>query len=161
LPALVVLLVMLVAGPIGAYMPVSALAAALIITAYNMIDKAEIRRILRGAPGDAIIMIVTFLGTLFLNLDFAVLSRHPAVLRPLPHAHQRAARPGRRARQRLTATSPTGPTRPSAPNWALSRFRATSTSARSTTLRRQFCTNWRRYPASALSAHPHAPRQPD
>ncbi len=71
--ALVVLLVMLVAGPIGAYLPVSALAAALIITAYNMLDRAEIRRILRGAPGDAIIMVVTFLGTLFLNLDFAVL----------------------------------------------------------------------------------------
>ena len=71
--ALVVLLVMLVAGPIGAYLPVSALAAALIITAYNMLDRAEIWRILRGAPGDAIIMVVTFLGTLFLNLDFAVL----------------------------------------------------------------------------------------
>jgi len=71
--ALVVLLVMLVAGPIGEYMPVSAIAAALIVTAYNMLDKAEIRRILRGAPGDAIIMVVTFLGTLFLNLDFAVL----------------------------------------------------------------------------------------
>ena len=71
--SLVVLLVMLVAGPIGAYLPVSALAAALIITAYNMLDQAEIRRILRGAPGDAIIMVVTFLGTLFLNLDFAVL----------------------------------------------------------------------------------------
>ena len=71
--ALLVLLVMLVAGPVGNYLPVSAIAAALIITAYNMIDKAEIARILRGAPGDAIIMVVTFLGTLFLNLDFAVL----------------------------------------------------------------------------------------
>lgn len=71
---LVVLLAMFTVGPVGAYMPVSALAAALIITAYNMIDKAEIRRILQGAPGDAIIMIVTFLGTLFLDLDFAVLS---------------------------------------------------------------------------------------
>ena len=38
-----------------------------------MLDRAEIWRILRGAPGDAIIMVVTFLGTLFLNLDFAVL----------------------------------------------------------------------------------------
>jgi SulP family sulfate permease len=71
--SLFVLLVMLTVGPIGNYMPVSALAAALIVTAYNMIDRAEIRRILRGAPGDAIIMVVTFLGTLFLNLDFAVL----------------------------------------------------------------------------------------
>lgn len=71
--ALVVLLVMLVAGPVGSYMPTSAVAAALIVTAYNMIDRAEVSRILRGAPGDAIIMFVTFLGTLFLNLDFAVL----------------------------------------------------------------------------------------
>lgn len=72
--AVVVLLVMLLAGGIGAYLPVSALAGALIVTAWNMIDRAEIRRILRGAPGDAIIMVVTFLGTLFLQLDFAVLT---------------------------------------------------------------------------------------
>jgi SulP family sulfate permease len=65
---------MLTVGPVGAYLPVSALAGTLIITAYNMIDKAEIRRIIQGAYGDAIIMVVTFLGTLFLELDFAVLS---------------------------------------------------------------------------------------
>ena len=72
--SLVILLVMLTIGPVGAYMPVSALAGTLIITAYNMIDKAEIRRIFQGAPGDAIIMVVTLLGTVFLELDFAVLS---------------------------------------------------------------------------------------
>lgn len=72
--SLVVLLIMLLAGDIGAYVPVSALAGALIVTAWNMIDGAEIRRIFRGARGDAIIMVVTFLGTLFLDLDFAVLT---------------------------------------------------------------------------------------
>lgn len=71
---LVILLAMLTVGPVGAYMPVSALAGTLIITAYNMIDQAEIRRIAQGAPGDAIIMIVTLLGTVFLELDFAVLT---------------------------------------------------------------------------------------
>ncbi|MCL4802821.1 MAG: STAS domain-containing protein [Anaerolineae bacterium] len=71
---LIVLLVMLTMGPVGAYMPVSALAGTLIITAFNMINRSEIRRIFQGAPGDAIIMVVTFLGTLFLELDFAVLS---------------------------------------------------------------------------------------
>ncbi len=71
---LIILLTVLAVGPVGAYMPVSALAGTLIITAYNMIDKAEIRRIFQGAPGDAIIMVVTFLGTVFLDLDFAVLS---------------------------------------------------------------------------------------
>ncbi|MEZ4518235.1 MAG: STAS domain-containing protein [Chloroflexota bacterium] len=39
-----------------------------------MTNRDEIARILRGAPGDAIIMVVTFLGTLFLHLEFAVLA---------------------------------------------------------------------------------------
>lgn len=70
----VILLAMLTVGPVGAFMPVSALAGTLIITAYNMIDRAEIQRIAQGAPGDAIIMMVTLLGTVFLELDFAVLA---------------------------------------------------------------------------------------
>lgn len=69
-----VLVAMLAFGPLAAYIPNAALAGVLIITAYNMIDRAEILRIWRGAPGDAVIMIVTFLGTMFLDLDFAVLS---------------------------------------------------------------------------------------
>lgn len=72
--SLLVLFAMLVAGSLGAYIPVSALAGALIVTAINMIDVHEIRRIMKGARGDAIIMVVTFLGTLFLTLDFAVLT---------------------------------------------------------------------------------------
>jgi sulfate permease, SulP family len=72
--SLFVLGAMLVLGPLAAYIPNTALAAVLIVTAYNMIDRAEILRIWRGAPGDAIIMVVTFLGTMFLDLDFAVLT---------------------------------------------------------------------------------------
>jgi SulP family sulfate permease len=60
-------------APLAAFLPRAAVAGALTVTAYNMIDRAEITRILRGAPGDALIMVVTFLGTLFLHLEFAVL----------------------------------------------------------------------------------------
>lgn len=38
-----------------------------------MIDVAEIRRILNGTTSDAAIMVVTFLGTLLLAIEFAVL----------------------------------------------------------------------------------------
>lgn len=69
-----VLVAMLTVGFLGAYLPNAALAAVLIVTAYNMVDRPEIARILRGARGDAAIMVVTFLGTLFLDLDFAVLA---------------------------------------------------------------------------------------
>jgi sulfate permease, SulP family len=72
--SLVVLVAILTVGPWAAYIPNTALAGVLILTAYNMIDRAEIWRIWRGAPGDAVIMLVTFLGTMFLDLDFAVLA---------------------------------------------------------------------------------------
>ena len=71
--SLFVLVSMQVLGPFASYLPRSALAAVLIVTAYRMIDQAEIRRILRGSTGDAVIMVVTFLGTLFLEIETAVL----------------------------------------------------------------------------------------
>lgn len=70
----VVLVAMFTLAPAGAYIPRSALAGVLIVTAYGLINKEEIRRIWHSHPGDAIIMIVTFMGTLFLTIEFAVLA---------------------------------------------------------------------------------------
>jgi SulP family sulfate permease len=71
--AIFVLVAMQFLGPFSAYLPLSALAGVLMVTAYNMIDKQEIMRILRGGRGDAVIMVVTLLGTLLLHLETAVL----------------------------------------------------------------------------------------
>ncbi|MEM7111827.1 MAG: sulfate permease [Chloroflexota bacterium] len=60
-------------APLAAYLPRTALAGVLIVTAYGMIDQEEISRIWYGARGDAVIMVMTLLGTLFLELEFAVL----------------------------------------------------------------------------------------
>jgi SulP family sulfate permease len=68
-----ILIAMLIFAPLAAYVPRASLAAVLIITAFGMIDKGEIVRILRGTRGDALIMAVTLIGTLFLNIEFAVL----------------------------------------------------------------------------------------
>jgi len=68
-----VVLAMLLIAPLGRYIPTSALSGVLIVTALNMIDHTEIKRIWRGAPGDAAIMLLTLFGTLFLSLEFAVL----------------------------------------------------------------------------------------
>lgn len=68
-----VLIFMLVLGPLGSYVPRTSLAAVLLITAYYMIDRKEIRRIWQGSRGDAFIMVATFLATLLLQLQFAVL----------------------------------------------------------------------------------------
>ena len=69
-----VLIAMLVLAPLAGYVPRTALAGILILTAFGMIDRKEMARLWRGARGDALIMIVTFLATLFLPLQFAVLS---------------------------------------------------------------------------------------
>lgn len=71
--AILVLIALFTIGPLGAYLPVSALAGVLIITAFGMIDKEEIRRILQSTPGEASILLLTFFGTLFLHIEFAVL----------------------------------------------------------------------------------------
>ncbi len=68
-----VLIAMLVMAPYVAYVPRAALAGVLVVTAYGMIDKAEMKRIIRGTRGDAIIMIASFASTLFLPLQYAVL----------------------------------------------------------------------------------------
>lgn len=68
-----VLLAMVLLAPLAAYLPRAALAGVLIVTAYGMVNKAEIVRIWQGTRGDALIMLVTFLGTLFLHIEFAVL----------------------------------------------------------------------------------------
>lgn len=72
--ALLVLIVLFTIAPLAAFLPRTALAGVLIVTAYGMIDRAEIRRIWQSTRGDAIIMLTTFTGTLFLSLEFAVLA---------------------------------------------------------------------------------------
>ncbi len=68
-----VLIAIFTLAPLAAYLPRTALAGVLIITAYGMIDRAEIKRIWQGTRGDALIMVTTFFGTLFLPIEFAVL----------------------------------------------------------------------------------------
>lgn len=71
--ALFVLIAMFTLGPLAAFLPVAALSGTLILTAYGMIDFAEIRRIRQSNLGEAAILIVTLIGTLFLDIQFAVL----------------------------------------------------------------------------------------
>ncbi|MFN8454564.1 MAG: SulP family inorganic anion transporter [Anaerolineae bacterium] len=71
---LFVLVAMFVLASLAAYIPRPALSSMLILAAYGMLDRKEMGRIWRGARADAFIMIVTLLATLFLPLQFAVLS---------------------------------------------------------------------------------------
>ncbi len=70
---LFMIIAMFTLAPLAAYLPTASLAGVLILTAYGMIDRAEIARIWRSHPGDAAIMVTTLVGTLFLEIEFAVL----------------------------------------------------------------------------------------
>jgi sulfate permease, SulP family len=72
--SLFIISALLLLAPLAAYVPRAALAGVLLVTAYSIIDQTEIARIWRGTRGDAIIMAITFLSTLLLPLQFAVLA---------------------------------------------------------------------------------------
>lgn len=61
-------------APLARYVPRAALAGVLLVIAYNMVNRKEIRRIWQGTRQDTYIMAATFLATLFLPLQFAVLT---------------------------------------------------------------------------------------
>ncbi|MFQ5615279.1 MAG: SulP family inorganic anion transporter [Anaerolineales bacterium] len=69
-----VLLALLLFAPLTAFLPRAALAGALILTAYGMVDRKEMRRIWHASRGDSVIMIATLLATLIFPLEYAVLS---------------------------------------------------------------------------------------
>jgi SulP family sulfate permease len=70
---LVVTVVVLVFAPLAVYIPLSAISALLILSAYSMINRKEIARIWQGTQGDRLIMLATLVSTLLLPLQFAVL----------------------------------------------------------------------------------------
>jgi SulP family sulfate permease len=69
-----VLLGILAFGPLAAYLPRSALAGVIFIVAYKMVDRGAAARVLRTSRAESAVMVVTFVATLTLPLEFAVLS---------------------------------------------------------------------------------------
>ena len=64
----------LAAGPYAAFLPRAAIAGLLLLVAWNMIDRAGIRRVIATSRDETVIMAVTFGATLLFPLEFAVLS---------------------------------------------------------------------------------------
>jgi len=56
----------------AAYLPISALAGMLIVVAYGMVDHHALKLSLAATRGDRAAVIVTFLATIFLHLEYAV-----------------------------------------------------------------------------------------
>ena len=68
LHAVFLLLFMLLAAPLAAYIPLAALAGVLAVVAWNMAEKHEFLTLLRSSRGDAVVLLATFLLTVFRDL---------------------------------------------------------------------------------------------
>jgi len=66
------LLVLLLVAPLTAYLPIAAMAGVIMMVAYNLIDRNQIVHVIESSPTETIILVATFLATLFLELEFAI-----------------------------------------------------------------------------------------
>ncbi len=70
--ALSLAVILVLIAPLAAYLPIAAMAGILLLVAYNLIDFHHIKVILKASHSDASVLIVTFLSTLFVELEFAI-----------------------------------------------------------------------------------------
>jgi sulfate permease, SulP family len=73
LHSLFLLVFMLVGAPLASFIPLSALAAVLVVVAWNMAEKQEFAVLLRSSWGDAVVLLATFLLTIFRDLTEGIL----------------------------------------------------------------------------------------
>lgn len=66
------LLFILIAAPLVAYIPLAALGAVLLIVAWNMAEKSEFLALIRSSPADALVLLSTFLLTVFVDLTTGI-----------------------------------------------------------------------------------------
>jgi SulP family sulfate permease len=72
LHSLFLLLFILVAAPLLSYIPLATLGAVLVIVAWNMTEKAEFWALLRASRGDALVLLMTFGLTIFVDLPTGI-----------------------------------------------------------------------------------------
>lgn len=72
LHALILLAFVLVAAPLASYIPLASLAGVLAVVAWSMIEKQAIAALLRAGQGEAAVLLVTFLLTVFRDLTEAI-----------------------------------------------------------------------------------------
>jgi len=65
---------LMVAAPLISYIPLAALSAVLVLVAWRMAEKEEFWSLLRGFRGDAVVLLATFLLTIFVNLITGIAS---------------------------------------------------------------------------------------
>jgi SulP family sulfate permease len=74
LHAVFLLAFMLIAAPLAGFIPLAALAGVLAVVAWNMAEKHEFATLLRASWGDAVVLLATFLLTIFVDLTTGIVA---------------------------------------------------------------------------------------
>jgi SulP family sulfate permease len=69
----ILLAVMLIAAPLAGYIPLAVLGAILVVVAWNMVERAEFKALIGASWGDAAVLIVTLVLTVFRDLTEGIL----------------------------------------------------------------------------------------
>lgn len=72
LSAVFLAVIVLMVAPLAAYLPIPAMGGIILLVAYRLIDIGQIRSILKVSRPESAVMIVTFMATLLLELEFAI-----------------------------------------------------------------------------------------
>jgi SulP family sulfate permease len=73
LAGLLLIGVVLAVAPLATYLPNAAMAGILFLVAWGLIDFHHIRKIIQASHSDTLVLVVTFIATLTLELEFAIL----------------------------------------------------------------------------------------
>jgi SulP family sulfate permease len=65
-------LILLFVAPLTAYLPIAAMGGIILLVAYNLIDFHHTKQIAKASKQELIVLLATFLSTLFLHLEFAI-----------------------------------------------------------------------------------------
>ena len=70
--AVLLALILLLVAPLTAYLPIPAMGGIILLVGYNLIDFHHIKQVFKTNRREFAVMMVTFLGALFLELEFAI-----------------------------------------------------------------------------------------
>jgi len=70
--AVILMIILLFVGPFAAYLPIPAMGGIILLVAYNLIDFHHIKQIIKSSKRETSVLLITFLATLFFDLEFAI-----------------------------------------------------------------------------------------
>lgn len=82
--------IILLIAPLTAWLPLPAMGGVILVVAFKLIDIHHIREIIQSSKADSLVLLTTFLGTLFFELEFAI---YAGVLLSLAFYLTRASHP--------------------------------------------------------------------